>query len=182
VSKGSNLNDLVKAEVKNDGLINSVNKGFYGFGGFLYLVVIGMFFSLCGAFIALSGYLGIMSSEDFKMFTDRNEHTYNFLWTFNFWSVVTYSIGVILFVLINSYLCYKQKKLFRWMMISFYGWSFIGNILFYVVAVLINNDFGHEVIHDVDTLLGTAVYFTGILIIWGTYFLISRRVKNTFIF
>lgn len=173
------MNDLQNSTVKQI-KENKERPYLVGFGGFLYLVVIGLFLTFCGSGYALLDAISVTSGEDFRQLTDRNEYSYSLLWTVNFWFTVVYCIVTMLLVLFNSYLCYKQKRLFKWMMITFYFICFIGNVIFYFLGMLINEEASYLSM-DEGELARSLIYSLGVMVIWSLYFFRSRRVKNTFI-
>ncbi|MEK4263632.1 DUF2569 family protein [Paenibacillus sp. FSL L8-0499] len=151
----------------------------YGFGGWLYSY---SGFVLFLFFVALKAvndnYLLIHTPEYIQLTTFGSEYYNSLLHPTIIMEMVAQLIVVIL-VLLIAYSCMKMKKMFKYLSITLFSVVFIFNILDLFLLLSIQNSYPEQLLDN--TTYDGVIYSFFYFIVWVPYFLLSKRVKNTFI-
>lgn len=149
-----------------------------GLGGWLILPLIGLVISpiRIGLMIATT-YLPIFSDGSWEYLTDRNSEGYHPLWGPLLVGEMVFNTFFVMYSLFLLVLFFMKHAWFPRAIIIFY----LSNLLFIVADAAVVGmvpGLGLEVDGEVTQeivrgLVGTAI--------WVPYFLVSRRVKNTFV-
>ncbi|OCT12951.1 hypothetical protein A8709_21760 [Paenibacillus pectinilyticus] len=146
----------------------------YGFGGWLYFVVIGLLLTFGNSlYYLLTTLLPIYKDG---LISDLQSENGNYL-VLIIYETVTY-LFYVLFPLYVGYLGFKKMKRVRTMIICFYLLNFAFNVGYYFVAnsieELASPDFIGEQGRNIVKSLITCI-------VWIPYFINSKRVKCTYV-
>lgn len=147
---------------------------YYGFGGWLYLVAIGLVITFGSALYNLFySYLPLLQNGDLATISKDDP----MLGTIFILDIAINLFNIIL-PLYCGYLCYSLKRQFPKVMIIYYIINFIITVFYSLVIMLISVD-----LYEIDMREYIKEIFKSAVIcaIWIPYFLKSKRVKNTYV-
>lgn len=153
---------------------------YYGFGGWLYIFAAGIIYQVYGTVNVMTSLIQTINSKEFEVWTDPSSDSYNAFWYPGIMMEIIFEIIILLFAIIMAIYCIKLSKYFKGIAITFIISSFVFQLLDLVLMLTLQNGYV-EPIFDNDTLyqgVERAFIYT---VIWLPYFLLSKRVKNTFI-
>lgn len=146
---------------KND----NIDPRLYGFGGWLYLLAIGLIGSSIFQILKIPEYIEIMNSSQYNEYSSIKPQ-----WAVYYWLTLSYSITILGLLIMIAYSTYKQRRTFSKLIIIFYSLIFLFSIVcFYFDTILYGAGNSLQIITS-------AIY----LLIWSAYILRSKRVKLTF--
>lgn len=145
----------------------------YGFGGWLYLVAIGLLLTFGSSFYYLMDtILPIYQSGRLSQLYEEN-------WKYAF--IIIYETAMnlfyVIFPVIIGYCILKKKKLLKYMAIYFYLINFAANVGYYFISNSIEEMATHEIMGEQGRNIVKSFVTC---LIWIPYFIISKRVKNTY--
>lgn len=154
----------------------------YGFGGWLILVAIGLMLTFGQSVLYLfQTMLPIFNSEKWEILTSPSSELYHSLWAPALIFDLSICLVNIICILCIAFLCYKLSRKFKTLMIVFISlkvlFAAVSFILMYILSDYYSNP---EIINSgasLKTLFQSIVYAS----IWIPYFIVSKRVKNTYI-
>lgn len=178
-----NINKKEDIQVNQTSSKNEVNEVveetiYIGFGGWLYIVAIGLIVAFRDSlFYIIDTLIPLLNSQDWLLLTTPGNGLYHPMWRTVIYTELIMHLTVIVLIILIGYMCYRNKKLFKNLMISF----ILVNLLFSIIAF-----FMYQTIPLIaedsfsDSIVGIirAVIYS---VIWIPYFLVSKRVKNTYI-
>lgn len=149
-----------------------------GFGGWLYLVAIGLVLTFGRSIYYLfDGLIPLLGSEEWVLLTTSGNEAYDPMWKVVIYSEMFLHISLIVLIATIGYMCLKGKKLFKYLMISYLLLNLIYSIIAFFMYQSIEfmaQDSFNDSIND--------IFRTGVICaIWIPYFLLSKRVKNTYV-
>lgn len=149
-----------------------------GLGGWLIIPLIGLIIALVKMLLALFQiYLPIFQDGTWSIITNAESEYYHPLWGPLVISEMVINIGLVIFCGYLLYLFFTKQRLFP----KFFIIYMIINVVFLIsdtyVASLIPS-VAEQRSNGIDPDLGRAVIGAAI---WIPYFLLSKRVKNTFV-
>ncbi|BBH24542.1 hypothetical protein Back11_58870 [Paenibacillus baekrokdamisoli] len=174
--------DLEKTPVKNIESIEipKTNKPYlYGFGGWLILFSIGIAFQFLGNFKLLIDNYEFATSDDFLNLTQVSSENYNSLWKPTIWFEMLGQASLVALALLIAFFCIKKSPKFKTISITYIVFSLVFQVILLLVLSKIQQDYTSELFSEGELytdLIKSIIYS----IIWIPYFLVSRRVKNTF--
>lgn len=148
------------------------HKYYYGFGGWLILLTLGLLLTFGQSLFYLLDSL-------YPMFTDGTIQQlidYDRSWGIIIFMEFFIHIFIVFSIILIGIFCLKQLKIFKTSVISFLVVSFIFSIVAYFVY-LSNPDTAVDSSTQLENIFRQFVYGA----IWIPYMLLSKRVKNTFI-
>ncbi|MGO4498414.1 DUF2569 domain-containing protein [Paenibacillus sp. 2RAB27] len=145
-----------------------------GFGGWLYVVSIGLLLTLGDALIYIINTLLPIYTDGLITELYKDDWKYGLMIIYE---TVTYSLYVV-FPIVLGYLGWKKMRRVRTLAIIFYLVSFVFNVIYYFISNSIvglatpefMNEQGRNIVKSLITCL-----------IWIPYFINSKRVKYTFV-
>lgn len=151
----------------------------YGFGGWLYSFSVLLLYLLYFASTAIYENYQLIKSPEYKQITTFGFEYYNaLLHPAIIMEIIVQSVVVIM-ILFIAYCFYKQKKIVKKIVISLFLILLLFNIVDLFLLLSIQNTYPEKLIDD--TLYDGVFLSFAYSIVWIPYFLISKRVKNTFI-
>ena len=150
----------------------------YGFGGWLIVYAITLFFQFFLDLKALYDNYNIFNSENFKSVTTIGNESYNAL----FYPALVFEMAaeaiLVIFIMMIAYYCIKVDKKFKTLSIIFILSALLLQGIDLILMSLIQNGFEEPIFDDIYTQFTRAFYYT---IIWLPYILLSKRIKNTYV-
>ncbi len=145
----------------------------YGFGGWLYLVALGLLLTFGSSFYYLLDTL-------FPVYqSGRLSQLYEENWKYAF--IIIYETAMnlfyVVFPVIIGYCMLKKKKLLKYMAIYFYLINFAANVGYYFISNSIEEMATHELMGEQGRNIVKSFVTC---LIWIPYFINSKRVKNTY--
>jgi hypothetical protein len=157
-----------------DNLIENSKNYYYGFGGWLVLVAIGLIFTFGNAlYYLIDTLIPLYQNDQIQLLTEKYPN-YNHLVYLESFMYLMY----IILPLYIGFLCWKQKKLFTTMMIVYLMINPVFNIIHHYVMTTISILSTDKLIAQENTSLIRSI-LSGF--IWISYFLRSKRVRNTYV-
>jgi hypothetical protein len=149
-----------------------------GLGGWLILPIIGLFIFPIKILVFLTTiHLPIFLQGQWDILTNPNSEAYHFLWGPILIGEITFKIFFFVFSIFLLVILFKKKAYFPKLMITYYIANTSCMIIFYYLAELIpaiaETPDPESTKELVRTIIGS--------IIWVPYFIVSKRVKNTFV-
>jgi hypothetical protein len=147
---------------------------YFGFGGWLYLVAIQLILGFGNSlFYFLDTILPLYQSGKLPILTQQNP-----LYGIDVIYETIMHLIYIVFPLVIGYFCYKQKLLFKKLAITFYVYNILANIIYYFISQAIPELASPPISSKVMTgIVGSLISAA----IWIPYFILSKRVKNTYV-
>jgi hypothetical protein len=150
-----------------------------GFGGWLYIVAFNALFIFgTSIFYIFDTLFPIFYSEQWTLLTKPGSEFYHPMWSVALIGELIINSSFAALLLYAMYLCYKGKRLFPKIMISFYIIMIVFSLIDFLliqsipdVAQPMNYETLKPIIHP---LFHAAI--------WIPYFMVSKRVKNTYIY
>lgn len=144
----------------------------YGYGGWMIVLSLFLLFILWNSIKYIyTGLYPITSSVDFL-----EKLKVNSLWGVVIFAEWLYHLGMILLISVSCYLCIKRKKLFIKSIVFFFIFSISLIILTYFSYLLLP-----EMAESSIQALSGLFYWVVYAVIWVSYILKSKRVRNTFV-
>jgi hypothetical protein len=160
---------------------SAVTRQISGLGGWLILIQIGLIYSLLSNIIQVIGN-GIFNSTTWSKLTDPASASYDSLWKpilitqLSFYSVFT------LFVLFTLISFYRKKSYLPKLMITYYAVSFLFSVVNYILVLQIDNLKTASDVSITQASLVIGLVISAIIsALWISYFIRSKRVRNTFV-
>lgn len=152
----------------------------FGFGGWLIVFSLGLayqFFMNLKAFY--DNYL-LLNSEEMSYLTDKSSEGYNSLWEpAIIFECITQLIAVI-FVIFIAYFCLKMDYKFKLLTLIYIPLLLVFNLASTLLMLNIQNYYTETIYTSEDLYYN--LYKSGVYaVVWIPYFLISKRVNNTFV-
>jgi hypothetical protein len=149
-----------------------------GLGGWLILPIIGLFILPIKIIIVLTMiHLPIFLKGQWDILTNPNSEVYHALWGPILIGEITFNIFFFLFSVFLLIILFKKKTYFPKLIITYYILNTTIMIIFYYLSGLIpavaetpDPESARELVR---TIIGSAI--------WIPYFIVSKRVKHTFI-
>jgi hypothetical protein len=164
------VNEIIPESYEGQG---NERKYYYGFGGWLVFVALGLIYTFGTAlYYYIDTLIPLFRNGQIPVITKQYPN-YD---TLIYMESIMHFVYIVLPVYIG-YLCWKKKSLFKSMMIVYLIISPVFNIIHYNVSSTIS------VLSTAERLnleMQSIVKSIFVGLIWITYFLRSRRVKNTY--
>ncbi|MNB78759.1 hypothetical protein D3C75_254670 [compost metagenome] len=153
--------------------------GPYGFGGWLILFALGMIRQLYLHITSVYNNYITLRMADFQLLVDSSNDYYSPLWlpTVYFETIIEALIAV--FIIIMVFMCIKHRKQFKYLAIAVIIISAVFTYLDLALVLRITNGFADEVFQGTNIYEGV-LKSTLYAVVWLPYFLLSKRVKNTY--
>ncbi|MFE4569996.1 DUF2569 domain-containing protein [Paenibacillus chitinolyticus] len=165
------------ASLKNKNKANRIIYGktmYFGFGGWLIVFSIGLIITfIYSIYNLVEVILPLYQSGQVASLTNE----YPPVGIAIFIETVTY-IFYSVFPLFLGYLCFKQKRLFKTMSITYLTMCIILSVVYYFSSLLISDVAPDIVNQSIVSIIRNVVLF----LLWTPYFLKSNRIKNTYIY
>lgn len=171
----------IENDTSPDILISKKEKPFYyGFGGWLYIVTIGQLFTLYTAITTIfEADIPLLNSPEWKMLSDPQSSDYNPLWEPFIYAEIGASALIILLIALIGFLTVKLSRHYKAAQIALYTFNFVYSMMVVVFMISLNSHYNPPVFSENDfTKIITQASVASL--IWIPYFLLSKRVKNTF--
>lgn len=170
---------LSKQEI-NETVTKKIEPYYYGFGGWLYLFSAGIAFQFFRLLKSSYDKYLLMQSDDYHLFTDRTSELYNSLWEPLIIFECIAEVFLCVIILLIAFYCIKLNKKFKTFSITFIAASVVFQFIDLIFMLNIQNWYDFEMYTESELYTGIS-QSTIYAIIWIPYFLISKRVKNTFV-
>lgn len=172
------MDDLRRAEVKQSGPL-PVKKELVGYGGWLILFSIGMAIQFFSLFVALIRNYEWYISDDFKRLSDINSSSYNALWE----PAMIYEMGIeiisMCLLLLMAFFLIKMDYKFKVISLIYIPTSFVLMSIDALLLLNIQNYYDEPL--NIESVNNSVISTFAYMVVWVPYFLVSRRVKNTFV-
>lgn len=152
----------------------------YGFGGWLYIVTIGQLFTLYRSLTTIfETDLPLLRTPEWDMLTVPGGESYNPLWKpFVYIEIASCTIYILIIALVG-YLTIKLSRYYKRAQISLYVFNIVYSAIILTFMLSLNSHYDPPVYAEnefTEIIVQTSVAS----VIWIPYFLLSKRVKNTF--
>ncbi|ETT39336.1 DUF2569 domain-containing protein [Paenibacillus sp. FSL P4-0338] len=148
-----------------------------GIGGWLWIFVFGIIFSLIRSVLNIYGNISFFGTESYRLLTNPDSSYYSALMLPTLvieTALITIQCLMILYIF---YLGFKHKKLFKYICISFIVYNIIINTVDTLMASQLQRSISDSIADDTSyTDISRSLLYAAI---WIPYFLRSKRVKNT---
>lgn len=148
---------------------NNEQPMYYGFGGWLILLAIGLIATFISSILYLLDEIyPLITRDDFPYLVESYP-----MWGFVALIMIIHNLGMVILIGISGYLCLKKRKAFIRVMVVFFLFNLaMSEVIVLSYLTLKDDSFSGILISIIQPIIITAI--------WIPYMLKSKRVKNTY--
>jgi len=174
------VSTAIDLTIEEDTSVENEKPFLYGFGGWLIYYTIGQIYTVIMTVSGMADWFYLFSSDDMNQL--RSDGYSDIVDRFAILGIIglMFSVFTILIIVATWYFALRVSRLYRNANIVYVSVNFLSVLIIYFFMLYLNSYTGEELytFSDISGIFIGSVIFGAI---WIPYFLISERVKNTFI-